>query len=213
MKVISRDGAIGGIQFLADEVKPLGGYYIPALVRGITERYGFTKAPTYEEARTSGATFYDGRHTDGKREIAIGRLAIFVDAIVATTTDTDDSELVVHDLFAWLQKTFKFRKPITAPVQVFQSDLIVEFKNDPSSKFGALAPLMQFLQKGMEKTASLRKPVQFSRIAFAADGHTHEFLVERRAGTPWTLNRYYCKAHLPTSTHVRALELLDELIG
>src|SRR3989337_2459774 len=129
MRVIAKDGAIAGLQLVPDEVRPIGGYYTPALLASIAERYKFTKLPTIQEARTSGAVFHDGQYADEHREIYISLLGIYNEAIAVTTTDTADSELVLTSLFALLQDKFKFRTPTSTPVRKYQSDLVVEFAN------------------------------------------------------------------------------------
>lgn len=208
MKLIAKDAAIAGIQVVPDEVKPLVGYYIPVLVRAVAERYKFSKAPTPDEVRTTGAKFFDGRYVDGTREINISQLGVFNDAMAATTTDTSDSEIVVRDLFTWLQQTFKFRPPVTTPNRFYQSDLIVEFDNNPEDSFRSFAPFVEFLQ------GLTGKNHQFNRLSFGVDplsALAPEFIVERRAGMPWTSNRYFSKAHIPTDAHIEALEKLDKL--
>jgi len=210
MRVIAKDGAIAGLQLVPDEVRPIGGYYTPALLASIAERYKFTKLPTIQEARTSGAVFHDGQYADEHREIYISQLGIYNDAIAVTTTDTADSELVLTSLFALLQDKFKFRTPTTTPVRKYQSDLVVEFANDPADKFGLLTPLMEFLERSM----GTKGPVRFGHIAFSSEaGPVPTFLVERRLGVPWSAKRYFCKAHLPTNIHIETLELLDKLMA
>lgn len=65
--------------------------------------------------------------------------------------------------------------------------------------------------------APSKKEVQFSRIAFGADpigiGATPEFIIERRAEIPWRIGLYFSKAHMETQAHIRALEMLDTLLG
>lgn len=214
MKLISKDAAIAAISFSPDEVKPLSGYYVPALLAAIAERYQLAVSPSVKEATEVGAKFKQGRLVKDDRAIAITDLGVFNDALSATTTDTADSEAVIHDLFAWLKQTFHYRDPVTKPNYLFQSDLIVEFANDPADKFGSLAPLFEFLQEVMGTTMGVKNPVQFSRIAFGAEpGPVPEFVIERRAGAAWSSKRYFCKAHMPTDAHIRALELLDGILA
>ncbi len=217
MKLVSKDAAIAAIRVVPDEVKPLSGYHIPALLRGVAERYELAKSPSVEETNTTGAKFQHGRLIAKKREISISELGIYNDAIAATTTDTSDSEVVVDDLYGWLKEHFGFREPTTKPVRAFQSDLIAELDNDPDKAFKSFAPLIRLLQKEAESINGINKQVQFGRIDFGSDpsisGPTALFVVERRGGVPWISNRYFCKAYMRTEAHIRALELLDELLG
>lgn len=215
MKLISKNGAIAAIQVIPDEVMPLSGYDLPSLVSAVAERYKFAKSPTIEETNKTGAKFRNGRLI--ARKISINELAIHNNLISATTTDTSDSEAVVNDLYAWLKEKFGFREPTTKPLRAFQSDLIVEFENGTDKALAAMAPLIDFLQKEHESINGLGKQIQFNRIDFGSDplvqGPNAVFLIERRAGSAYETNRYFCKAYLPTNAHIRALKLLDKLLG
>ena len=203
------------MSIVSDEVKPIGGYHLPGLLAAIVERYELTKFPSLEEAKAGGAKFQNGRFA--ARKINIAELSIFNDALNVTTTDTSDSEIVLSDLFKWLKERFGFREPTTKPVRMFQSDLIVEFENDTSRALSLFSPLIEFVQKETESINGLKKPVQFSRLDFGGDpkilGPHTTFLIERRAGIPWESNRYFCKANMSTNAHIKALELLDKLLG
>lgn len=217
MKIISKDGAIAALSFIADEVKPLGGYYVPGLLAAMQERYQFGKTPTHEEATTVGARFQNGHFSMGKRDIALAEVAIYREAIAVTTTDTKDSEIVLTELIEWLIATFKFRQPSTPPVRAYQSDLIVEFDNNPEKAFDHFQKLSTLLQNFRGKLGHQAKPVQFNRFALGCDpilpGPNADFIVERRAGILWEQGRYFSKAHLPTDAHIEALELFDKLLA
>jgi hypothetical protein len=218
MKVISQDGAAATLLFVPDEVKPLKGYHLPELLLAVGQKYGAAKTPTVEEAKGSAARFENGIFSDGHRKIPLVALTLHNDAIIATTTDTDDSELVIDNLFAWLKESFGFREPVTPAVRLYQSDLVVQFDNDPANAFGQITSFINFIQEEMTPpNATSRKPVQFGYISFGADpigpGATPEFTIARRANVPWRLGFYFSKAHMRTSAHIRALELLDNLMG
>ncbi len=216
MKLVSIDGALATMIRLGDEVGPLNGYYLPELFRLIGDRYGLQTIPSLEEANATGAKFRTGQFQSGDRAINITELAIYSDGLSAITKDTKDSELVIRDLSLWLKDSLGFRDPITSPTIFFQSDLVVDFDNDPEKAFGFISPLIKFIDKERESIYRINKPLQFGRIGVGADplqGHAFEFGFERRIGAPWNLNRYFCKAHLPTDVHMRALEMLDALIG
>jgi hypothetical protein len=213
MKLINKDAALAAISFIPDEVRPMKGYYLYGLVRAIAERYAFSTVPTVKEAGEAGARYKFGRLVKDGREIPILEMGVFNDTFTATTHDTLDAEHVVHDLFAWLKQAFQFRDPVNKFRYLFQSDLIVEFDNDPADQFVVLAPLFDFLQKAADKTMGAKSLMQFKAISFGVEaGLVPHFQVERRVGSPWSSKRYFCKAHLPTDTHIRALELLDELM-
>lgn len=217
MKLVTKD--VARVQWIIDpdEVRPLRGLYLPELFQQVSERYELAQRPTLEEAAKSGARFSPGRFVSDK-EIIIRELAIFDDGFSVTTSDTSDSELVLNDLFQWLRQAFEFRDPLTKNVRVFQSDLVVDFDNDPLEAFKRFSPVLALVQEEMESIRGSKMPLLFNRLGFACDaekfpGATTEFGFERRQGAPWTSNRYFCRAHIRSAAHIRALELLDSLLA
>lgn len=218
MKVISQDGGIATLAYIADEVKPIKGLHLPALLFAIGHRYSSVKTPTIEEARTGGAKFENGTLSYNDKKIAIGQIALHNDAISVTTTDTDDSEIVLNDLFVWIKEEFKFRDPITKPAKIYQSDLVIRFDNDPNDSLGSIASFMKFIQEEMTPpNMHLKKEVKFAYIGFGGDAAgsvvTPEFTVARRLNVPWQFGLYFSKAHMRTPAHIRALEMLDGLLA
>lgn len=217
MKLIAKDAAIAAITVVSDEFKPQGGYYLPELLRSIAERYELAKVPSVEDAKNVGAVFQNGHLTHSPKPINIVEFGLFNDAIRVTATDTVDCEVVLDDLLNFLKQSFGFRDQITEHTRVFQSDLIVEFDNDPDKAFRFLGPLIEFLQMESKSFKGFAKALQFNRLGFGADpsmpGFSPEFGFERRIGVPWSANRYFCKAHLRTGTHIRALEMFDEMLA
>lgn len=110
--------------FIPDEVKPLKGFHLPALLRKTAERYQSVNVPSVEDARTAGAKFQNGTCRCGGGEIPFAQIAIHNDALSVVTTDSDDSELVLNDLYDWLKEEFLFREPSTPPIRSYQSDRI-----------------------------------------------------------------------------------------
>jgi hypothetical protein len=216
MKLISKEAAIAAMTLIADEVKPINGWNIPELLRALTERYEFAKSPSLQETITSGAKFEHGRLLD--KNINIAELNVLGTGISAKTVDTSDSEVILKDLYGFLKKTFGFRDPISKPVHVFQSELVVEFDNNPDRTIKSFAPLTALLQKEVEVTSGIKKQFQLHRLDFASDPMEPStinalFLIERRAAVPYASNRYFCRAYMSTDAHIRALELLDKIFS
>ena len=215
MKLVNKEGGISWMQFVADEVKPLRGFRVPELLKVISERYEFSKSPTHEEASTKGALFYTGRFAE--KNINIAALNIQSNLIGVTTYDTDDSEIVLMDLFEYLKEKFEFRDPLAKPQRAYQSDLVVDFENDPDQLIEQFSPLAKMLGKELESLNGDKKPIQFNRIDLASDPSIPKsgmiFLIERRAGVPYATNRFFCKAYLRTDRHLVALAMLEDLLG
>ena len=219
MKVISQDGGLASLIFIADEVKPLKGYHLPKLLEAVAQRYNATKAPTLVEARgAGGAAFENCLFNASDKQIAIGRIDFHNDAIVVMTTDTDDSEIVLDDIFQWLKQEFQFRDPISTSIKRFQSDLVVSFDHDPSDSFSGIGSFIKHIQdEMMPRNAHTKKDLQFAHITFATDplisGPSPEFSVTHRFGVPWRYGLYFSKAHMRTQSHIRSLEMLDGMLA
>ena len=214
MKIISKEGATATHTMVADEIKPLNGYYLPELLRAIGERYALQTIPSLDDVAKTGAKFQTGQFKIGSKEINITSLGVFNDGFNAVTQDTEDSEALITDLFSWLKDKHGFREPTKKVFRTFRSDLVVEFDNDPSAKLELFKPLRELLQSEMDAVnTNVTTPFQFYRFAFAyeAAADVTEFVIERRVGTSWNAKRYFCKAHITSSAHIKALELLEKL--
>lgn len=213
MKLVSKSGGIVAVTTVTDEVKPLKGVNLPVVIEAISKRYNFSKIPSMEETNKIGAKFQNGK----LKEIVIGELALFNDAIHVTTTDTSDSEKVRLDFAAWLIKEFDFREPVTTPKRAYQSDLIVDFDNSPEQTLSVFDPLKELIQKEVNSVNGDQRKIEFCRLDFGSDpiltGANSQFILERRSGVPWTTNRFFCKAYMKTEAHLKALTLMDKLLG
>lgn len=217
MKVVAHDAAIATMVFVADEVRPLKGYHLPALLYAVGQRYKASKVPSLEEARTAAAKFENALFEVDGRQIAILAFSLHSDGLSVTTSVTDDAEIVLNDLFTWLKSEFGLRDPVTPAMCLYQSDLVIKFDNDPEGAIGPLTSFLSFIQEQMTPAdAPATKQVQFGGMYFGADpigiGATPQFSIARRINTPWRLGLYFSKAHMKTSSHVQALEMLDSLL-
>src|SRR5690348_12673605 len=142
MRVVAYDGGIAGINAVPDELKPLKRFAIPELISEVATRYAVATIPTLEEAKKTGAKFRDATFRSGHELINILEIGIFNDGLGVTATDTVAAEIVLEDLYSWLQSRFHFRKPPNGIKRVYQSDLIVSFDNNPARVLDPLAALL-----------------------------------------------------------------------
>jgi hypothetical protein len=208
--------------FVAEEVRPPSGLYLPDLVRQISERYAFAIGPTnYEIIMKEGAKFKEGRFVTEGRTIAIKDLGFFVDGILAVAFDTDDSDLILNDLIVWAAQSFGFREPRTKLPRRFVSSVIVEFDAELGRALLAFDELQENFASAIKGKYGMDPEINASRIALAADatrlpaGTTFEFMIERRVGRPFSENRYFSSATLPTTSHLALLKTFEQrlLVG
>ena len=210
MNLITKDAAIAALRFNADEFKPETPQFLGAIFTNIAKRYSFLKLPDINTLDTGGRKFQHGKNPTTGAEIK--ELQLFSDAVGVTATDTHEAEALVHDVIKFMQSEMGFRTITTTPVLMLQSDVIVEFDNDPTKAFARFAPLIDFL-----RSQSGNANYDVGRWDFGAetkeDQPPRQFIIERRAGAAWALKRFFCKANMHSDQHLQALELVDRLLA
>jgi hypothetical protein len=198
--------------FVAEEVRPSSGLYLPDLIRKISEKYAFAVVPTnFETIMREGAKYKEGRFVTEGRTIAIKELGFFVDGVLAVTWNTDDAEIVLNDLIIWAAQNFGFREPRTKLPRRFVSSVVVEFDVEFSKAITVFDELREGLTTAIKKNYGDDPEINASKITFSADPTTlrpqttFEFNIERRAGRPFSENRYFSSATLPTASHLDLL--------
>lgn len=212
MKLISTEHGQVLLRFIADEVRPQSGIYLPDVLRGIAERYAFVTLPNLQDVLKDGAKFNQGQFIDGERTVEIKTLGLFSDGALAVALHTDDAVGVLDDLISWLEDRFGFRQPLTHDPRQFASSVVVEFERSIDMALGATQELKNAFATMLRVSYGWAVGIEASRIALACDPtklppqRTAELIIERRAGIPYDQNRYFSAAPLTTSVH---LELLD----
>lgn len=219
MKLISTEFGQSFQQYRMEELRPFSGIYLPGLIAAIAERYSFGAVPSLNDAVQQGARFREGRFAVGNTLIAIKELGVYNDGILVAAWNTDDADAIVDDITSWSLQTLKLREPIFTPVRRHVSSLVVEFDFTIDRAFTVFAELITEYQEVLKRTYDWEFPVQGLRIAFAADHtmmpqHTSaDFLIERRAGVPFSENRYFSSVPLGTRTHLELLKTFERVLA
>jgi len=216
MKIELFDRGMVSVTLVPDEVRPARGLHLPQFFEAIGQRYSAGHVPTIEEADKSGARFRECRISIGGRQYAIAELAVFNDGMrVAVRGPTDDAQIVVDDLAAWLKSEFHYRDPATPPFVRYQSDIVVRLDGELRSAMAALSPLMTLIQSQGRTREGTQPSVESYGFSLSADvgGDEPLFAIERRIGAPWSSRLYYSRALMVTTAHVETLRLLDDLLA
>lgn len=217
MKIISAEHGQILHRFIAEEVRPPSGLYIPDLIRVVAERYGFISLPRLEDAIKEGAKFSTGRHLHGGRLIEIKTLGIFSDGILVVTLNTDDASIILDELLQWID-SIGFRRPTTIFPRQFVSSVIVDFDRSIDRSFDMLKAFNRSFSEALYAAYGYSLDPSIRRIAFACDPlnlppqAVAEFTLERRAGVPFSQNRYFSAAPLPTKVHLDLLQSFEKLL-
>jgi hypothetical protein len=195
-----------------DEVKPLrGGVFLGDLGPAIIERYRFMKGDPLVPGQP--AKFQTGV-LRGDVTRPIESLEIYQDGVLATSTTTDDADIILNDLFSWMTQTFALRSPVTQIPRNYQSGIVVSLD-------GSLNRFISNFQKMGElltSTFRAQAPLSVTRLSVGPNPPTQypfqtTWNIEPRLGQPYVPNRYMSAAPLATTTHFELLAALEAAIG
>jgi hypothetical protein len=213
---------LGAIEWA--ELSPRGAVFYPELVKGFVERCKFQKYPKALEDfdLEKGVDFVAGKW-DG---LAIEKITLYNNAIlVDTRSSTDDSERVMEEILLWAASQFGLRyqaKQIQR--KRFVSDLAVHtevpilIRHIPYLDLGGPnTPLQNLCQRITHAVSQiLGQTVSFepSRLDLDFDRYEKQipvapFSIQRRAASPFTDNKYFSEAPLPTDLHYRLLQAFE----
>jgi hypothetical protein len=220
MRIIAYDNSRVTLLFPLEEVSPLGGASGPAIFDAITKNYSFVKSPDLSlpraELEKTGYKFEIGTFSKEGNDINIGEFAIFSDGIVVSALTTDDAEVFIDDLVAYIKVDHKFRDFNTTPVRRFVSQIVVEFEKPLSSLIEAYDTISNAVSAKLETIYEAKIPLGLARIEFQFDKLSEQssllvpnFIIERRVGIPFNKERYYCSAPLRTRDHLEALTQIE----
>ena len=194
------------------DLNPRGETFGPDLIAGIAERFRFQKFPqkVEETDEQKGIEFYTGIWNG----VNVERLVIYAGAInVDTHASTDDSKRIVHEGLAWAADKFKLRY---APGMIKRWRYIsqLSFRSDAPLLGGMDSPTARLLEKiGQSVAEILEQPFTYHPVRVDLDFPRFErqtpvatFSIQRRSSTPFSENKYFSEAPLPTETHRLLLE-------
>jgi len=211
MKLISTEHGHVLQLLVAEEIRPPSGYYLPDAIKIITERYAFVTLPTIQDALREGAKFGQGRFLSEDRVIEIKSLGVFADGVLVTTYNTDDAVIILEDIMSLAIEHFGFRAPLTLRPRQFASSVIVEFENSLDNALRSFEKLKSAFSAALRDDHGWSVEVEAARAVIACDPtklpsqRTAEFIIERRAGVPYSQNRYFSAAPLRTEIHLELL--------
>jgi hypothetical protein len=221
MKIIAYDACRMSVLFPVEEVAPVGGAPLDAIVASVAARYQFAKLPDLNASKTeldkSGIKFERGV-LEGTA-INISDFTVFSDGIVVTAQTTEDAEVFWLDVWAWLRQGHGFRDFSTPPELRFVSQIIVEFERPLSAFISHFTNISSKVSNILGSIYDCPVPVGFARIDLAFDKvgsksslNVPPFIIERRVSIPFDRERYMCGAPMRTRDHISVLEDIERLL-
>jgi hypothetical protein len=200
---------------VADEVRSKPGMSLPEVARLLTERYGFAVPPDITDAQKSGLKFREGRLISGNRMINIKELGIFNDGIIADTYDTSDSDFVIDDAVAWGRQTLGMREPTTVISRKYVSNIVAVL----DERINDIQPIKRIADATaaiLREAYNVDIPINLSGVGWASDAPaspntvlSSDFSFYRRVGRPFSENRFFFAAPIPTKMHINWIEMLE----
>jgi hypothetical protein len=218
MNILSADSKIWWL-VKADEVRAVTGIPIVQIVRRLVERFEFAQAPTSLPGPNDGYRFQEGRFVADGRSIAIKDLTIFSDGISIELLSNTEDNLRLLDVVREIGEEMGLRKPITPPIHILQSMIVVDFPHS----IDKLATNFAFVSKLINEKIGIEGQHHLRAIEFNIDPSTLPlrlapfnptvFRLERRVSTDYATNRFFSFANTHTENHLHILSQLEPLIS
>jgi hypothetical protein len=221
MKLIGYLQGFAAMREKVEEYLPERGVVQRELVELVRTRYEFQAFPQLGPGVLPQPTllFAGGKFPGDGDSFGIYQLAMKDDGDVVVATTTEQADQVLSDLVNLLDVNLGYRLGTAHNKTSYVSNMVVEFDKDFEYyivSLSKMASAINDLRVGM--------PIfSVKRISFGEGGITEtndplaavergDFLIERRTGTAYDANRYFCSAPLPTAEHLRLLERLEAIM-
>jgi hypothetical protein len=198
------------------DLNPKGKNIIPDILDWIKENYHFQEAPEFPpKAENQGLSFKRGEfQTQEEFFVEVG-LTLFNDGLVASSSSsTEDAEKFLADVMRTASSEFNLVFDVSMiRKKLYLSELTIKLDYP-------LANLNPRLTEFSNRLSSLLpdvNPFSTGGVSFWTDStfavtKTAPFLIERRPNAPFSENKYYSKAGLPTEQHLTILQEFEELL-
>jgi hypothetical protein len=207
----------------ARELNPRGRNLRYTLIPALTERYSFLKYPPtdydlHQETNEEGMIFQGGNFKNAQGEDVMVNLTILDDGIVAETrSSTTDSDDFLLDSLQWASKELYLTYN---PEMVLRKGYVSELTVLPENTLNKLDLLEELATKlSSLVSASYGLPVSYhmAGLMLAPDPTMKlipaSFQLERKLDKPFSENKYYSRAPLPTELHLQMLIELEQLLS
>jgi hypothetical protein len=192
------------------DLNPKGAVFYPELVKALVTRYNFHKFPQKPEEfdEGKGVIFAMGRLGNS----TIEQLIIYTYGIVLDTrVSTQESKRLLEEAFQWGSRELGL---VYNPSMVkrWQYTSQVTFRtNTRLGAHSAFQKLADKVTKAVTETMGENLDYELANASIDYDQLTRKhplgrFSIQRRDNTPFSENKYYSDAPLPTDVHIRLLE-------
>jgi hypothetical protein len=224
MQLIAIVSARVTLLFPVEEVLPLEGGNGPTIVETVGKRYSFTRLPdlsvSREELNKNGLRFEGGRFEFESIQTNIRSISIHNDGLNVDANTTEAAEAFLRDFIDFLRTNFQFREFASTPRIYFWSQVVAEFQHPLERLISGHDKIEGLINKSLREVHGPEiSPAQFARVDFACDATkmragfpVPRFFIERRVGTPFDRERYFCGAPMRTRDLLHLLDEIEQLL-
>jgi hypothetical protein len=200
------------------DLNPRGKVFFPEVLEALVKRCHFQKFPKeyIELDERKGVDFLEGKWGN----VTVDKLTLYQDGIlVDTCSSTADSERILHEALLWAASEFGVTyRPEMIKRKAYVSDLTfyseARFLTILNPALSALADRV-----GRALSEILNDDFKYEPSGFTAhyDQSLKQipiapFTVQRRLQTPFSENKYFSEAPLPTDLHWKLLEEFESTL-
>jgi hypothetical protein len=200
-----------------EELNPRGLLVYPSLIEGLINKYNFLVAPGEEDEldEIKGINFEDGAWGN----IAIDKVSIFFNGIVVhTRSSTADAEKIFYEALQWAADSFGLSyTPEMVSKKLYLSEILFHSDAKLSNLNPALETFSAKISSAFERYTGMAAKHEADKISFHLDVSEMNlpisaFRVERAESTPFSENKYYSVAPLPTDEHLQLIEEFESIL-
>ncbi|MGD0793753.1 MAG: hypothetical protein ABR920_18470 [Terriglobales bacterium] len=197
------------------DLNPRGKVYYPAITEALVKRYGFAKFPQkpedYDESK--GVAFVYGKDGDS----VIEQVLIYTNGVVLETrSSTEDSKRLLERALEWAASEIGLAyTPGMIRRWQYYSQLVFTSPLNLTAAAPAFSNLSESINKTLKTLMGEDLRYEATAVHFNFDLLTRKnpigsFSIQRRENMPFSDNKYFSEAPLPTGVHIELLEQFEK---
>ncbi len=227
MKFVSAINGTVALHFIGDDVTPPRGLMTRDLINFITAYYHFNVFPQIPQgippSLIQSYHFQSGFMAADADKFPIVQLSIIPNGELVTAVTTEAADIILDDLIARLDEQFGYKFGKAKTRRTYLSNFTVQFDGGFEKKIDAFARIESILNEHIPRPSM---PFKIKRLAFGGGEplplstpmsldavDNADFMIERRSGTPYSENRFFCSAPVRTADHLALLERIEKEFG
>lgn len=226
MNFIISNAGTAAVKVSADDVTPRRGVLARDLIDFAASEYQFSMSPTLPPGVPTAAlpvhTHQSGLFVDDDGErYPIVQLSVVGNGEIITAATTDIAEKILNHFIGRLDDVFGYRFASSRQKRVYHSQVVCQIEPSIELRLKEIGIIENLINKHIPRPDM---PFKIKRLAFGGgdispffmptsmDAIEHaDFIIERRAGEPYSENRYFSSAPLRTAEHLALLEEFEQV--